>query len=48
MTFPKELRAQLCSTNPFARLREEIRRRTDIGGIFSTEAAIERLVGAPC
>ncbi len=34
MTFPKEHRAKLHSTNPIERLNGEIKRRTDVAGIF--------------
>ena len=34
MTFPKELRAKLHSTNPLERLNKEIKRRTDVVGVF--------------
>lgn len=46
MAFPKEHRAQLHSTNPLERLNGEVKRRSDVVGIFPNEAAIVRLVGA--
>lgn len=46
MTFPTQHRAKLHSTNPLERLNGEIKRRTEVIGIFPNEAAITRMVGA--
>jgi putative transposase len=46
MTFPAAHRTKLHSTNPLERLIGEIKRRTEVVGIFPNEDAITRLMGA--
>ena len=46
MEFPKAHRIQLATTNPLERLNAEVKRRTDVVGIFPNDASIVRLVGA--
>jgi transposase-like protein len=46
MAFPSQHWPQIASTNPLERLNKEIKRRSDVVGIFPNAEAIVRLVGA--
>src|SRR5207244_5147690 len=46
MTFPPQHRTKLHSTNPIERLNGEIKRHTEVVGIFPNADAIVRLIGA--
>jgi Transposase, Mutator family len=46
MSYPRQHRTKLQSTNPIERLNKEVKRRADVVGIFPNDASIMRLIGA--
>jgi putative transposase len=46
MAFPAELWTRIYSTNPLERLNKEVKRRTNVVGVFPDGGSVTRLVGA--
>ena len=46
VAFPREHWTRIHSTNPLERRHKEVKRRTNVVGIFPNDASVTRLVGA--
>lgn len=46
MRFPEEQWTRVYSTNPLEKLNKEVKRRTNVVGVFPDEASVLRLVGS--
>ena len=46
MVFPPKLWTRIYSTNPLERLNKEVKRRTNVVGVFPDSGSVTRLVGA--
>ena len=46
MAFPQKHWTRICSTNPLERLNKEVKRRTNVVGVFPDQPSVLRLVGS--